>query len=93
MSRLRFSNIGCLMLFSTLRWQPDRYLRHRPPPSMAMAGELDEPPADIQTMLDDFHLRPFERGSSSSSSSSPSSSFFFFYDGNNDDDEEARLMY
>ncbi|CBF88304.1 hypothetical protein AN1029.2 [Aspergillus nidulans FGSC A4] len=42
---------------ATLRWQLDRYLRHRPPPSITMAGELDEPPADIQTMLDDFDVQ------------------------------------
>ncbi|KAL4745834.1 fungal-specific transcription factor domain-containing protein [Aspergillus terricola var. indicus] len=42
---------------ATLRWQLDRYLRHRPTPSIAMAGELDDPPTDIQTMLDDFDVQ------------------------------------
>lgn len=51
------ANMGCLMLSATLRWQLDRYLRHRPPPSITMAGELDEPPANIQTMLDDFDVQ------------------------------------
>ncbi|KAL4978407.1 fungal-specific transcription factor domain-containing protein [Aspergillus desertorum] len=42
---------------ATLRWQVDRHRRHRPPPSMAMTVEPDEPPADIQTMLDDFDVQ------------------------------------
>ncbi|KAL4986218.1 hypothetical protein BDW68DRAFT_179030 [Aspergillus falconensis] len=42
---------------ATLRWQLDRYLRHRPPQSMAMMVEPYEPPTDIQTMLDDFDVQ------------------------------------
>ncbi|RDW76678.1 Asperfuranone cluster transcription factor afoA [Aspergillus mulundensis] len=42
---------------ATLRWQLDRYLRQRPDHPIAMTVESDEPPTDIQTMLDDFDVQ------------------------------------